>query len=158
MKVVAYSIKVFEKEYLAKTNKKKHDITLISNALTEETCVYAEGKKAVIVSREDEVSVKIIQRLADMGIRYIATRSIAFGPINRDMATKHEIKIAKTYFAKDLQISRPSTYAEVLIKPHQKILTIRILTEIAMQTIESLDVWERNELLIAATQISLLKG
>ena len=157
MKVVAYSIKVFEKEYLAKANKKKHDITLISNALTEETCVYAEGKKAVIVSREDEVSVKIIQRLADMGIRYIATRSIAFGAINMDMAAKHDIKIAKTYFAKDLQINPVKTYAEELIKPHQNILTVRVLTEIAMQTIETLDVWERNEQLIAATQTSLLK-
>ncbi len=49
MKVVAYSIKSFEKEFLAKANQKKHDITLISNPLSPETTRYAEGKDAVVV-------------------------------------------------------------------------------------------------------------
>jgi D-lactate dehydrogenase len=49
MKVIAYSVKTFEKEVLAKANDKKHDITLISNALTIQTADYAKGKKAVLV-------------------------------------------------------------------------------------------------------------
>jgi hypothetical protein len=40
MKVVAYSVKPFEKEFLAKANQKKHDITLIFNSLSLETAVY----------------------------------------------------------------------------------------------------------------------
>ena len=44
MKAVAYSIKPFEKEFLAKANQKKHDITLISNPLGIETVIYAKGK------------------------------------------------------------------------------------------------------------------
>jgi D-lactate dehydrogenase len=56
MKAVAYSIKTFEKEYLAKANQKKHDITLISNPLGPDTVIYAEGKDAVIVFTNDDVS------------------------------------------------------------------------------------------------------
>jgi D-lactate dehydrogenase len=57
MKVVAYSVELFEKEFLAKANQKKHDITLISNPLSPETALYAEGKDAVVVFTNDDVSV-----------------------------------------------------------------------------------------------------
>jgi len=75
MKAVAYSIKPFEKEYLAKANQKKHDITLISNALDIYTAIYAEGKQVVIVSMEDDVSAKVLENLSLLGIKYIISRS-----------------------------------------------------------------------------------
>jgi D-lactate dehydrogenase len=46
MKAVAYSVKAFEKEFLAKANQKKHDITLISNVLSMDTITYAREKDA----------------------------------------------------------------------------------------------------------------
>ncbi|GAA4322167.1 2-hydroxyacid dehydrogenase [Mucilaginibacter gynuensis] len=94
MKVVAYSIKNFEKESLAKANQKKHDITLISNPLSLETVSYAEGKDAVVVFTNDDVSAPVVNRLADMGIRYIATRSVGTDHIDRDAAGKRGIKLA----------------------------------------------------------------
>ncbi len=94
MKVVAYSIRPFEKEYLAKANQKKHDITLISNSLSLETSVYAEGKDAVIVFTNDDLSAPVIKKLADMGIKYIATRSSGIDHIDRDEAAKFHIKLS----------------------------------------------------------------
>jgi hypothetical protein len=49
MKVVAYSVREFEKEFVARANHKQHDITLISNTLNLETALYAQGKEAVVV-------------------------------------------------------------------------------------------------------------
>jgi len=94
MKAVAYSIKAFEKEFLAKANQKKHDITLISNPLGIETTNYAEGKEAVIVFTNDDVSAKVIDRLSELGIRYIVTRSAGTDHINKLAAARHGIKIA----------------------------------------------------------------
>ena len=94
MKVVAYSIRPFEKEFLAKANQKKHDITLISNALNQHTVIYAEGKDAVIVFTNDDVSSKVIEKLAGLGIKYIATRSTGVDHIDKEAAAKHGIKIA----------------------------------------------------------------
>ena len=94
MKVVAYSIKPFEKEFLAKANQKKHGITLISNALSLETVTYAEGKDAVIVFTNDDVSAKVIEKLAAIGIKYIATRSVGVDHIDKDAAATYGIKIA----------------------------------------------------------------
>jgi D-lactate dehydrogenase len=94
MKVVAYSIKPFEKEFLAKANQKKHDITLISNALNKHTVMYAEGKDAVVVFTNDDVSAPVIEKLADMGIKFIATRSVGVDHIDKEAAAKYGIKIA----------------------------------------------------------------
>ena len=94
MRVVAYSIKTFEKELLAKANQKKHDITLISNALSLETALYAEGKDAVIVFTNDDLSAPVISKLADLGIRLIATRSVGIDHIDLAEAQKRGIQVA----------------------------------------------------------------
>lgn len=98
MKAVAYSIKPFEKEFLAKANQKKHDITLISNSLSLETAIYAEGKDAVIVFTNDDVSAPVIERLAGFGVKYIATRSCRTDQINIEVADKFNIKLANVPF------------------------------------------------------------
>jgi D-lactate dehydrogenase len=94
MKAVAYSIKPFEKEYLAKANQKKHDITLISNPLSPDTVTYAEGKDAVIVFINDDVSRPVIDVLAMLGVKYIITRSAGTDHIDKAAAARHGIKIA----------------------------------------------------------------
>src|SRR5260370_26689597 len=94
MKAVAYSIKPFEKEYLAKANQKKHYITLISNALSPDTAVYGEGKEAVIVFTNDDVSAFVIEKLAKLGIKYIVTRSVGTDHIDKEAAARHHIKLS----------------------------------------------------------------
>jgi lactate dehydrogenase-like 2-hydroxyacid dehydrogenase len=94
MKVVAYSIKSFEKEPLAIANHKKHEITLISNVLNADTVSYATGKEAVIVFEDDDVSADVINELADLGVKYIATRSVSTNHIDRDTATARSMRVA----------------------------------------------------------------
>lgn len=94
MKAVAYSIKPFEKEYLAKANRKKHDITLISNPLGPDTAIYAQGKDAVIVFTNDDVSAPVIERLAALGVKFIVTRSAGTDHIDQAAAAAFGLKIA----------------------------------------------------------------
>lgn len=94
MKAIVYSTKTFEKELLAKANFKKHDITLISNPLNIETVSYAEGKDAVIVFSNDDLSTPVINKLAEFGVKYISTRSGDVENINQSTAAKYGIKIA----------------------------------------------------------------
>ena len=94
MRVVAYSIKSFEKELLAKANQRKHDITLISNSLSLETALYAEGKDAVIVFTNDDLSAPVVNKLADLGIKYIATRSVGTDHIDLQAAEKRNILVS----------------------------------------------------------------
>jgi len=105
MRVVAYSIKSSEKEPLAIANHKKHDITLISNSLGPETVGYAAGKEAVIVFTDDIVSAAVINKLADIGVKYIATRSTLTSHIDQEAAAARNIKIANVSATSLLAIS-----------------------------------------------------
>ena len=122
MKTVAYSIKPFEKESLARANQKKHDITLISNPLGPDTLTYATGKYAIIVATNDEVTGLIMEKLAAMGIRYIATRSAGTDHIDKEAAARLGIRLANV----------PGHPPEAL-------------QEIADQTIQNLDRWQLNK-------------
>jgi D-lactate dehydrogenase len=94
MKVVAYSIKPFEKEFLIRANRKKHDITLISNPLSVETASFAAGKDAVLVFTNDDVSANVINKLSGLGVKYIATRSAGTDHIDKSAAQNAGIKLA----------------------------------------------------------------
>ena len=128
MKVVAYSIKPFEKEFLARANQKKHDITLISNSLSVETAHYAEGKDAVIVFTSDDVSEQVIDLLIGMGIKFITTRSVATDYIDKQAAAKHNIKLANV----------PET-REAHYQTHE------YLQHTANQIIRNLDMWQQDK-------------
>jgi lactate dehydrogenase-like 2-hydroxyacid dehydrogenase len=139
MKAVAYSIKPFEKEYLAKANQKKHDITLISNPLSTETAIYAEGKNVAIVSPNDDVSAAVIQKLAGYGIKYIVARSTSIDYIDKDAAAKYGIKLSNLV---KVPLLKELSHTKILIAPHQADVTDEALQEIAYQTIKNLDTWQ----------------
>jgi len=128
MKVVAYSIAPFEKEYLARANQKKHDITLISNLLNIDTAIYAKGKDAVLVFTNDDVSGLVIERLAAMGVKYIGTRSENTDHLDKTAAANYGIKLSNvpTFLSKTLQ-------------------TKEALQENADQIIKNLDLWQLNK-------------
>jgi lactate dehydrogenase-like 2-hydroxyacid dehydrogenase len=135
MKAVAFSVRSFEKEFLAKANQKKHDITLISNGLTPETAIYACGKEAVIVL-DDDVNAPLMEQLANLGVKFIATRSIGSGRINAEAAANHNIKIA------DAPQYDPQPVAEPEVTPDQAYLTKEALQSIAYQVVTNLDQWQ----------------
>lgn len=130
MRVVAYSIKSAEKEPLAIANHKKHDITLISNSLSADTVSYAAGKEAVVVFTDDLVSAAVIERLADLGVKYIATRSTSTQHIDQAAAADHNIKIANVPAVAIMA----STAAEMPLA-------------LAKETILNLDKWQDNRCL-----------
>jgi lactate dehydrogenase-like 2-hydroxyacid dehydrogenase len=146
MKVVAYSIKSFEKEFLAKANQKKHDITLISNPLNLETAAYAEGKDAVIVFTNDDVSAPVVNKLADFGVKYIATRSAGTDHIDKEQAGERKIKVANVpAYSPQAIAEHTAALALALGTPHQAFLTTKALQQIADQTIKNLDLWQENK-------------
>ncbi|HEY1009807.1 MAG: NAD(P)-dependent oxidoreductase [Daejeonella sp.] len=128
MKVIAYSIKSCEKEPLITFNKKKHDITLISNRLTLNTVSYAEGKEAVLVFSSDDVSAPVIRELYKRGIKYICTRSTGTDHIDLAEAARLGIKTANipSYSPESIAehaLALMLALARNLIPGHRQIMT-----------------------------------
>ncbi|MGY4386117.1 lactate dehydrogenase-like 2-hydroxyacid dehydrogenase [Pedobacter sp. UYP24] len=127
MRVVAYSIKAGEKEVLAIANHKKHEITLISNSLTAETVSFAAGKEAILVYSNDDVSAAVVNRLADLGVKYIATRSTDVSHIDQLATSSRNIKVGNV--------------------PHLVLTPLNLEDlpmALAMETINNLDKWQEN--------------
>lgn len=125
MRVVAYSITTTEKEPLAIANHKKHEITLISNPLSIDTVSFAQGKEAVIVFTSDDVSAEVINKLADLGVKYIASRSTDVTHIDAVVAGLRNIKIANVPQMATAGLSE-----------------IDIPMALATETIQNLDKWQ----------------
>jgi D-lactate dehydrogenase len=128
MKVIAYSIKSCEKEPLVTFNKKKHDITLISNRLTLNTVSYAEGKEAVLVFSSDDVSAPVIRELHKRGVKYICTRSTGTDHIDLAEAAKLGIRTANipSYSPESIAehaLALMLALARNLIPGHRQIMT-----------------------------------
>jgi D-lactate dehydrogenase len=121
MRAVVYSIKPFEKEFLAKANQKKHHITLITNPLNLESAMYAKGKEAVFVFTNDAVSERVISRLADLGVRHLATCALSIRNTNKKGTDRSNKKSG------DSMAYSPGA------------------PEIARQTIQNLDRWQENK-------------
>lgn len=94
MKVAAFSIKQFEKELLDTMNTNRHSITYFPFPLSPGTAEQAAGCEAVLVFTNDDVSAPVIALLADLGIKYIATRSVGTDHIDKEEASKRGIRIA----------------------------------------------------------------
>lgn len=130
MRVVAYSVKSTEKEPLAIANRKKHEITLIANSLGPETVFYADGKDAVVVFTDDVVSADVINELADVGIKYIATCSTNSAHIDQKAAAERNIRVANV--------------------PHSALIGLsqeEIPFAMATETINNLDKWQERKCL-----------
>ncbi|HLS96933.1 D-lactate dehydrogenase [Sphingobacterium allocomposti] len=121
MKAVAYSIKEFEKELLARANGKVHDLTLIANALSWDTIHYARGKEVVIIAEDDLLEAALLDELKRVGIQKIVTRSLLTDHIDLCHAGNLGIQVANTPYAD------------------------RTSRGIAEQTIRNLNLWERGK-------------
>ncbi|WP_407429126.1 lactate dehydrogenase [Arcticibacter sp.] len=128
MRAVAYSIRSYEKEPLAIANRKKHEITLISNALCLETAEYATGKQAVIISDRDQITPEVIGRLAQLGVKFIASRTSELKQVDKQAASRHNIKLAVV-----------SPY----VKNEDSTVGLNAYhTQCANETIQNLDSWQ----------------
>lgn len=94
MHVIAYSVSSFEIEYLESANRMKHEMSLKAMPLSLESVGLAKGAEAVIIFTADDASEPVINALADLGIKYIVTRSSGTDHIDLKAAEKSAIKVA----------------------------------------------------------------
>lgn len=94
MKVIVYSTKNFEREYLIHANKKNHELIFVEAALGPATAVLAHGYDTVVVFAGDDVSAATIEQLHTAGVKYIATRAAGYDNIDISKANDFGIRVA----------------------------------------------------------------
>ena len=94
MKLLVYSAKEFEIPFLSSANKNIHKITYTKDALDSETAIQAVGHMAVSIFSGDDASSLVLEKLWDLGVRYITLRSAGYNNVHLKMAHKYGFKVA----------------------------------------------------------------
>lgn len=94
MKVAVYSTKPYERTYLEKANRNKHELVFIESALSAATVDLAKGCTAASIFTNDDAGAETLRALAEININAIATRAAGFDNIDITEANKLGIQIA----------------------------------------------------------------
>jgi len=95
MKVAVFSSHKFEMPYLIKALSNGNIVRFTEQELNENSVLFAESCEAVALFTSDKADAEALERLAALGIRYIALRSVGFDHV--------DLKKAKTVKYKDSQ-------------------------------------------------------
>ena len=96
MKVAVFSTRVFDREYLDKSNTGgKHQLTYFETPLTNETADLSTGFDTVCVLVNDKIDRPTIEKLKNNGIKLIALRSAGFDNVDIEAAAEHTIKVVR---------------------------------------------------------------
>ena len=96
MKVAVFSTKSFDREYFERFNTKgNHELTYFEAPLNENTTNLTQGYKAVCVFVNDKVNKKVIEKIADNGVKLIALRCAGFNNVDREAAKAHNITVVR---------------------------------------------------------------
>lgn len=82
MKILFYSTKDFEREYLFKANTGNFTIRMTELALSPDTAALAQGFDCISVFTGDVASAQVIEALHEYGVKFITARSAGYDNIN----------------------------------------------------------------------------
>ncbi|RAJ09121.1 2-hydroxyacid dehydrogenase [Arenibacter echinorum] len=94
MKLLVYSAKDFEIPFLNDANNKIHKVSYTKDALNSETAIQAVGHMAVSIFSGDDASSLVLEKLSDLGVRYISLRSAGYNNVHLKTAQKFGLKVA----------------------------------------------------------------
>jgi D-lactate dehydrogenase len=103
MKVLVYSTRPYDKEFLEAANKGKHQLQFIEARLEESTTALARQYPAVCCFVDDILSKKVLRQLSDGGTRLVALRATGFNNV--------DLKAAEELGMTIMRVSRYSPYA-----------------------------------------------
>lgn len=95
MRTTVFSTNKFEKEFLVTANKGQHELKFVELPLSIDTANLAEGSDAVSLFVNDDGSEKVLEKLSDIGVQFLALRSAGFNHVDVKKASKLGLRLAR---------------------------------------------------------------
>jgi D-lactate dehydrogenase len=93
MKVLVYSTHGFEKDFLINANQNKHELHFLSEKLNENNVELSKGFDAISLFSSDNANANVLTTLHNLGVKYIALRSVGYDHVDITRAKELGIKI-----------------------------------------------------------------
>ena len=94
MKLLIYSAKDYEIPFLERANLNRHKVTYTKDALDTNTAIQSMGYKAISIFSGDDASLIVLEKLWDLGVRFITLRSAGYNNIHIKAAKRFGFKVA----------------------------------------------------------------
>ncbi|MDN3670520.1 2-hydroxyacid dehydrogenase [Echinicola jeungdonensis] len=94
MKVTVFSTHKFEREFLNLAIQ-DHQLHLLETKLTLDTASLAAGSEAVSIFVNDDASGPVLQKLKEVGVKFLALRSAGYNHVDLQEANHLGIKVAR---------------------------------------------------------------
>jgi D-lactate dehydrogenase len=95
MRVVVFSTKPHDRQFLGAANAGRHELVFLEARLLAETAPLAAGAEAVCLFVHDHADAGILGTLAKLGVRHIALRCAGFNNVDLAAAARHGITVAR---------------------------------------------------------------
>lgn len=96
MKLLVFSAKEFEIPILKRANKNDIAVSFTADVLDTDTAIQAVGFKIISIFSADDASSNVLEKLWDLGVRYITLRSSGHNNIHIKTAMRLGFKVANT--------------------------------------------------------------
>lgn len=94
MKLLVYSAKEYEVPFLKRANTLGHKVTYIPDALDTNTALKAMGFEAISIFSGDDACLVVLEKLRDLGVKYITLRSAGYNNIQIKAAKRFGLRVA----------------------------------------------------------------
>jgi D-lactate dehydrogenase len=94
MRVRVYSIQNYDLPFIEAANNNKHELLFTEEALTLDTAQLAEGCEAVALFTSDDGSAPVLEKLAEIGVRFISLRCVGYNHVDVKKAAELGIRVA----------------------------------------------------------------
>lgn len=96
MRVVVYSSRPYDREFLAAANAAgRHELVFVDARLEEATAGAAGGADAVCVFVNDRLSAAVLERLHALGVRLVVLRCAGFNHVDLEVAARLGIAVGR---------------------------------------------------------------
>ncbi|GKU24976.1 D-isomer specific 2-hydroxyacid dehydrogenase family protein [Clostridium folliculivorans] len=100
MKLISYDTRDDERnDFDAISKKLKVEITLVDEKLNEKTAELAKGFDGVTILGHSHVTPAVLDKLDELNIKYIATRTVGYNNIDVEYAKSKGIRVSNAYYA-----------------------------------------------------------
>ncbi|HZY82569.1 MAG TPA: 2-hydroxyacid dehydrogenase [Cyclobacteriaceae bacterium] len=136
MKVLVFSAHNYDQAALTRVSGRKHDLVFTNKHLNELTAHMASGFEAVSLFTSDVASAEVIRILSDVGVRFIALRSVGFDHVDLYEAGLRGIRVANVPEYSPYAIAEHAV--AMMMAANRKIVESRLLMQLQDFRVDSL--------------------